>query len=107
MTAVSYVPPNVLPPLFKNLRHCLKRKWFREMVLAVADADAAAVLQQDRGLRRLQAFPDRSDRAAVDLCAGHRAAGPGTRKLGGMSHSRTCEPEPHPFKEGWASGAAT
>jgi hypothetical protein len=34
MTAVSYVPPNVLPPLLQKFASLLKRKWFRELVLA-------------------------------------------------------------------------
>ena len=34
MTAVAYVPPNVLPPLLQKFAGLLKRKWFRELVLA-------------------------------------------------------------------------
>ena len=34
MTAVAYVPPNVLPPLLQKFAALLKRKWFRELVLA-------------------------------------------------------------------------
>ena len=34
MTAVSYVPPNVLPPFLQKFASLLKRKWFRELVLA-------------------------------------------------------------------------
>ena len=34
MTAVAYVPPNVLPPLLQRFAGLLKRKWFRELVLA-------------------------------------------------------------------------
>ena len=33
MTAVSYVPPNVLPPVVQKLTPLLRRKWFRELVL--------------------------------------------------------------------------
>ena len=33
MTAVAYVPPNVLPPLLQKFAPLLKRKWFREFVL--------------------------------------------------------------------------
>ena len=33
MTAVAYVPPNVLPPLLQKFAPLLKRKWFRELVL--------------------------------------------------------------------------
>ncbi|HLN46843.1 MAG TPA: hypothetical protein VK216_01105, partial [Magnetospirillaceae bacterium] len=35
MTAASYVPPNVLPPLLRRFAGLLKRQWFRELVLAV------------------------------------------------------------------------
>ncbi len=34
MTAVAYVPPNVLPPTLQKFAGLLKRKWFRELVLA-------------------------------------------------------------------------
>ena len=34
MTAASYVPPSVLPPLAQKFAPLLKRKWFRELVLA-------------------------------------------------------------------------
>ncbi len=34
MTPVSYVPPNVLPPLLQKFAPLLKRKWFRALVLA-------------------------------------------------------------------------
>ena len=33
MTAVSYVPPNVLPPVVQKLAPLLKRRWIRELVL--------------------------------------------------------------------------
>ncbi len=35
MTALSYVPPNVLPPLLQKFAPLLKRKWFRELVLTL------------------------------------------------------------------------
>ena len=34
MTAVAFVPPNVLPPTLQKFAGLLKRKWFRELVLA-------------------------------------------------------------------------
>ena len=34
MTAVAFVPPNVLPPPLQRFAGLLKRKWFRELVLA-------------------------------------------------------------------------
>ena len=34
MTTASYVPPSVLPPLAQKFAPLLKRKWFRELVLA-------------------------------------------------------------------------
>ena len=33
-TTVSFVPPNVLPPLLQKFAPLLKRKWFRALVLA-------------------------------------------------------------------------
>ena len=92
MTAVSYVPPNVLPPLLQKFAPLLKRKWFRELVLATAYAHPPPVLQQDRGLWRVQAVADRAHRAGVDLCARHRPLAPMVREarwLAAQPHLRT------------------
>jgi hypothetical protein len=32
-TTVSFVPPNVLPPLLQKFAPLLRRKWFRRLVL--------------------------------------------------------------------------
>ncbi len=85
MTAVAYVPPNVLPPLLQKFAPLLKRKWFRELVLLPPTLSAPPLLQQDRGLRRLQTVADRAHRAGVDLCAGHRPLAPR-----GTSSSAAC-----------------
>ena len=61
MTPVSYVPPNVLPPLLQKFAPLLKRKWFRRLVLHHLRSQAAGS-EQDRGLRRVQAVPDRAHR---------------------------------------------
>ena len=76
MTAVSYVPPNVLPPLVQKFAPLLKRKWIRELVLTPPTLTRPPVLQQDRGLRCVQTVPDRAHRPGVDLCARHCPVAP-------------------------------
>ena len=44
-----------------------------------ADDFPPPLLQQDRGLRRVQTVADRAHRAGVDLCAGHRSLAPMVR----------------------------
>jgi len=101
MTAVSYVPPNVLPPLLQKFAPLLKRKWFRALVLVPPTLTRRRFSNktEDYGVFK----PSRIAHIAQvsifvqDISRSRQWY----EKLGGLRHSRTCEQEPHPFKEGW------
>ena len=101
MTAVSYVPPNVLPPLLQKFAPLLKRKWFRELVLTLPTitrrrfsnkTEDYGVFKQSRiaHIGQLSIYVQDIERSRQWY-----------EMLGGLRHSRTCEQEPHPFKPGW------
>ena len=72
MTAVAFVPPNVLPPPLQRFAGLLKRKWFRELVLAPPTLSGRRFSNktEDYGVSTL-ARPQH--RSALDLRARHRA----------------------------------
>ena len=100
MTAVSYVPPNVLPPLLQKFAPLLKRKWFRALVLVPPTLTRRRFSNktEDYGVFK----PSRIAHIAQvsifvqDISRSRQWY----EKLGGLRHSRTCEQEPHPFKQG-------
>ena len=101
MTTVAYVPPNVLPPLLQKFAGLLKRKWFREMVLAPPTITRRRFSNktEDYGVfqpSRVQSIGQLS--IYVQDIARSRAW---YETLAGLRHSRTCEEEPHPYKPGW------
>lgn len=100
MSAVSYVPPNVLPPLLQKFAPLLKRKWFRALVLVPPTLTRRRFSNktEDYGVFK----PSRIAHIAQvsifvqDISRSRQWY----EKLGGLRHSRTCEQEPHPFKQG-------
>jgi catechol 2,3-dioxygenase-like lactoylglutathione lyase family enzyme len=101
MTAVSYVPPNVLPPLLQKFASLLKRKWFRELVLAPPTITRRRFSNktEDYGVFK----PSRI--AQIGQLSIYVQDIERSRQwyetLGGLRHSRTGEQELHPFKPGW------
>ena len=99
MTAVSYVPPNVPPPVVQSSRPC-------------SDASGSASLCLRRRRSRATGSPTRP---RIMVCSSRPGSRTSARcrytcKLPGradgmrgsrLRHSRTCEEEAHPFKEGW------
>ena len=102
MTAVAYVPPNVLPPLLQKFAPLLKRKWFREFVLMPPTLTRRRFSNktEDYGVFKPSQI-DHIGQVSIyvqDIERSRRWY----EQLGGLRHSRTCEREPHPFKEGWS-----
>jgi len=101
MTAVSYVPPNVLPPVVQKLAPLLKRRWIRELVLMPPTLSGRRISNkaEDYGVFKPSriAHIDQVSIYVQDIVRSRRWY----EKLAGMRHSRTCEEEPHPVKEGW------
>jgi catechol 2,3-dioxygenase-like lactoylglutathione lyase family enzyme len=102
MTAITYVPPNVLPPLLQKFAPLLKRKWFRELVLA------QPTLTRRRFSNKTEDYGvfEPSRIASIGQVSIYVQDIARSRKwyedLAGLHHSRTCELEPHPFKHGWS-----
>ena len=102
MTAVSYVPPNVLPPLLQKFAPLLKRKWFRELVLM------RPTLSRRRFSNKTEDYGvfKQSHIASIGQLSIYVQDIERSRRwyetLGGLRHSRTCAREPHPFREGWS-----
>ena len=101
MTAVSYVPPNVLPPFVQKFAPLLKRKWFRELVLAppTLTGHRFSNKTEDYGVFKPSwiAHIGQVSIYVQDIDRSRRWY----ERLAGLRHSRTCEEEAHPFKEGW------
>jgi len=101
MTATTYVPPNVLPPLLQKFAVLLRRKWFRELVLALPTLTRRRFSNktEDYGVFKP------SLGASIGQVSIYVQDIPRSRtwyeNLSGLRHSRTCEPEPHPTKPGW------
>src|SRR5271154_447939 len=101
MTAVAYVPPNVLPPLLQKFAGLLKRKWFREMVLVgpTLTRKRFSNKTEDYGVFK-QSLISHIGQVSIyvqDIARSRRWF----EDIGGLRHSRTCEAEKHPFKAGW------
>jgi hypothetical protein len=101
MTAVSYVPPNVLPPVVQMFAPLLKRKWIRELVLTPPTLTGRRFSNktEDYGVFKPSwiAHIGQVSIYVQDIARSRRWY----ERLAGLRHSRTCEEEAHPFKEGW------
>ena len=101
MTAVSYLPPNVLPPVVQKLTPLLRRKWIRELVLTPPALTGRRFSNktEDYGVFK----PSRvAHIGQASICVQDIARWrQWYQKLAGLRHSRTCEEEAHPFKPGW------
>ena len=101
MSAVAYVPPNVLPPLLQKFAGLLKRKWFREMVLAPPTITRRRFSNktEDYGVFQPSLIQSIGQLSIYvqDIARSRRWY----ESLAGLRHSRTCEEEPHPYKPGW------
>ena len=101
MTAVSHVPPNVLPPFVQKFAPLLRRKWFRELVLTppTLTGHRFSNKTEDYGVFKPSriAHIGRVSIYVQDIARSRRWY----ERLAGLRHSRTSEEEAHPFKEGW------
>jgi len=101
MTTVAYVPPNVLPPFLQKFAPLLKRKWFRALVLAPPTLTRRRFSNktEDYGVFR-PSLIERIGQVSIYVQDIDRSR-QWYEKLVGLTHSRTCEQEPHPSKDGW------
>ena len=101
MSNAAFVPPNVLPPFKRRFAGLLKRKWFREMVLLWPTLTKRRFSNktEDYGVFE-PSFISHIGQLSIYVRDIPRSRA-WYEHVAGMIHSRTCEPEPHPFKEGW------
>ena len=101
MTAATYVPPNVLPPLLQKFAPLLKRKWFREFVLLPPTFSRRRFSNktEDYGVFQPSQIEHLGQVSIYVQDIERRRRW--YEQLAGLRNSRTCEPEPHPFKPGW------
>jgi catechol 2,3-dioxygenase-like lactoylglutathione lyase family enzyme len=101
MTATAYVPPNVLPPLLQRFAGLLKRKWFREIVLLPPTVTRRRFSNktEDYGVFEPSLISGVGQLSIYvqDIALSRDWY----ERLAGLRHSRTCEPEAHPYKAGW------
>lgn len=101
MSTSTYVPPNVIPPFKQKFGFLLKYKWFRELVLLwpTLTKKRFSNKTEDYGVFKpsLVSHIGQLSIYVQDIARSRDWY----EKVAGLSHSRTCEREPHPAKEGW------
>jgi catechol 2,3-dioxygenase-like lactoylglutathione lyase family enzyme len=101
MTRSAAIPPNVLPRPLQKFSGMLKRKWFRELVLLwpTITGKRFSNKTEDYGVFQPSLVSHIGQLSIyVQDIARSRAW---YEKVAGLTHSRTCEREPHPAREGW------
>jgi hypothetical protein len=101
MSTAGFVPPNVLPPFKQRFASLLRRKWFRELVLLWPTLTGRHFSNKtgDYGVFKPSLVSHLGQLSIYVRDIGRSRAW--YEQVAGMLHSRTCEPEPHPFKKGW------
>ncbi|MDO5633050.1 MAG: VOC family protein [Paracoccus sp. (in: a-proteobacteria)] len=94
-------PPNVLPRIAQRLSPLMKQKWVRELILLWPTLTGKRFSNKAEDYGVFQ--PSRVERLGqlsiyVKSIARSRAW---YERTAGLTHSRTCAPEPHPLKPGW------
>ena len=101
MTLRKYVPPNVMTPLARKVAPLLKRRWVRELILLVPTLTGRRFSNktEDYGVFQPSRISHLGQVAVYvqDIERSRRWY----ERVAGLRHSRTCAPEPHPFKPGW------
>ncbi|MEM6347539.1 MAG: VOC family protein, partial [Bacteroidota bacterium] len=100
MEKISYRPPNVLPSAKQRLGPLLRKKWVRKLILLPSTLSGKRFSNktEDYGVFKpsLISHLDQLSIYVRDIAKSRQWY----EELAGMTHSRTCEPEPHPFKLG-------
>lgn len=100
-STTALVPPNVIPPFKQRFGGLLKKKWFRELVLLWPTLTRRRFSNktEDYGVFKPSLVSEIGQLSIYVLDIARSRAW--YEEVAGMTHSRTCEPEPHPYKEGW------
>ena len=99
MRTSDYIPPNVIPRPLQKISPILKKKWVRQLILLPSTLSGKRFSNktEDYGVFK-PSFISHLDQLSIYVRSIEKS-----RKwyedLAGMRHSRTCEKEPHPYKE--------
>jgi catechol 2,3-dioxygenase-like lactoylglutathione lyase family enzyme len=100
--AAGAVPPNVLSPMKQRLAVLLKRKRVRELILLWPTITRRRFSNktEDYGVFK-PSLVDHIAQLSIYVRDIERSR-TWYERVAGMTHSRTCAKEPHPFKPGWS-----
>lgn len=101
MEKSSYRPPNVLPTVKQRFGYLLRKKWVRQLILLPKTLSGKRFSNktEDYGVFKpsLISHLDQLSIYVRDIAKSRQWY----EELAGMTHSRTCEQEVHPFKPGY------
>jgi catechol 2,3-dioxygenase-like lactoylglutathione lyase family enzyme len=97
----SYIPPNVLPRPLQIISPILKKKWVRNLILLPSTLSGKRFSNktEDYGVFEpsLVSHLDQLSVYVRDIATSRKWY----EDIAGMTHSRTCSPETHPYKKGF------
>lgn len=101
MSKSAVIPPNVIPPFKQKFGFLLKHKWFRELVLLWPTLTKRRFSNktEDYGVFK-PSLVSHIGQMSIYVTDIERSRA-WYERVAGLSHSRTCAPEPHPLREGW------
>ncbi|NBU36438.1 MAG: VOC family protein [Bacteroidetes bacterium] len=101
MRSNNYVPPNVLPRPLQLISPILKQKWIRQLILLPSTLTGKRFSNktEDYGVFK-PSLISHLDQLSIYVRSIDKSRA-WYEELAGMTHSRTCEREPHPFKKGY------
>jgi len=98
----NYIPPNVLAKPLQFISPILKQKWVRNLILLPSTISGKRFSNktEDYGVFKPSriAHLDQLSIYVRDIATSRKWY----EELAGMTHSRTAEPEPHPYKGGFS-----
>ncbi|MBL7815555.1 MAG: hypothetical protein JNL70_11105, partial [Saprospiraceae bacterium] len=97
----NYIPPNVLPRPLQVISPILKQKWVRNLILLQSTLSGKRFSNktEDYGVFQPSRIShlDQLSIYVKDMAISRKWY----EDIAGMTHSRTCETEPHPYKAGF------
>lgn len=99
MRTSDYIPPNVIPEILQRFAPILKNKWVRQLILLPSTLSGKRFSNktEDYGVFK-PSLISHLDQLSLYVRSIEKSR-KWYEELAGMRHSRTCEKEPHPYKE--------
>lgn len=101
MRTSDYIPPNVIPKPLQKISPILKKRWVRQLILLPSTLSGKRFSNktEDYGVFK-PSFISHLDQLSLYVRSIEKSR-EWYEELAGMRHSRTCEKEPHPYREGF------